>query len=578
MRTEPQPAALDTEQTLALFRGMVESADDAILGKTLDGVITYWNPASERLYGYSREEVLGQSVSVIIPPERREELADLLARLRRGERVDHYETVRVRKDGARMEVSVTVSPILDGSGRPVGASAITRDISAQKQAERDLRHVALHDALTDLPNRMLFTERVSQALARKRRDPDYKFAILFLDFDDFKAVNDSLGHHSGDRLLVEIATRLQSAGRPGDLVARLGGDEFTVLLDEISGPSDAESAARRIQRALASPVLIQGREFFITASVGAALGDESYRRPEDLLRDADIAMYHAKASGPARYQLFDLPMRERAQARLTMQTDLRNALERNQFRLLYQPVVELKTGRLRSFEALLRWHHPTRGVVMPTDFIPIAEATGLIVPIGAWVLAEACRQAARWHRASRRTSPIRISVNLSARQLGHARVVEDVRRALADAESSGMALQLEITESVLLGDGHGSVATDLLTELRLLGVELHVDDFGTGYSSLTYLHRFPVQAIKVDRSFVHRMGARRTDLEIVRSIVDLATTLGLRVIAEGVETQAQRERLIAFGCELGQGFLFAEPLEPASAIVMFETRGPVTRA
>jgi diguanylate cyclase (GGDEF)-like protein/PAS domain S-box-containing protein len=577
MVTEPQPG-LDMEQTLALFRGMVESAEDAILGKTLDGVITYWNPASERLYGYSREEMVGQSVSVIIPPERSGELADLLARMRRGERVEHYETIRVRKDGTRMEVSVTVSPILDGSGRPVGASAIARNISERKQAERDLRHVALHDALTDLPNRMLFTERVSQALARKRRDPDYKFAILFLDFDDFKAVNDSLGHHAGDRLLVEVATRLQSAGRPGDLVARLGGDEFTVLLEEISGAEDVERAARRIQRALAAPVLIQGREFFVTASVGAAVGEAEYRRPEDLLRDADIAMYHAKAGGPADYQLFDLPMRARAQARLAMQTDLRNALERNQFRLLYQPVVELKTGRLRSFEALLRWHHPTRGVVLPADFIPIAEATGLIVPIGAWVLAEACRQAAQWHRASRRTSPIRISVNLSARQLGHARVVEDVRRALADAESSGMSLQLEITESVLLGDGHGNVATDLLTELRLLGVELHVDDFGTGYSSLTYLHRFPVQAIKVDRSFVQRMGARRTDLEIVRSIVDLATTLGLRVIAEGVETQAQRERLIAFGCELGQGFLFAEPLEPASAIVMFETRGPVTRA
>jgi diguanylate cyclase (GGDEF)-like protein/PAS domain S-box-containing protein len=577
MMTEPQ-AALDMEQTLALFRGMVESADDAILGKTLDGLITYWNAAAERLYGYSREEAIGRPVSLIIPPERSQELPELLERVRRGERVEHYETVRVRKDGSRMEVSVTVSPILDGNGQPVGASAIARDISEQKQAERDLRHVALHDPLTDLPNRMLFTERVSQALARKRRDPDYRFAILFLDFDDFKAVNDSLGHHAGDRLLVEIATRLQSAGRPGDLVARLGGDEFTVLLEEISGPADAERAARRIQQALAAPVLIQGREFFITASVGAALGDEGYRRPEDLLRDADIAMYHAKAGGPAHYQLFDLPMRERAQARLEMQTDLRNALERNQFRILYQPVVELKTGRLRSFEALLRWHHPTRGVVMPTEFIPVAEATGLIVPIGAWVLAEACQQAARWHRASPRTSPIRISVNLSPRQLAHAQVVEDVRRALAVAGSSGMALQLEITESVLLGDGHGNVATDLLTELRLLGAELHVDDFGTGYSSLTYLHRFPLQAIKVDRSFVHRMGARRTDLEIVRSIVDLATTLGLRVIAEGVETQAQRERLITFGCELGQGFLFAEPLEPATAIVMLETLGPVTRA
>jgi diguanylate cyclase (GGDEF)-like protein/PAS domain S-box-containing protein len=572
--TGRQPT-LDMEQTLALFRSLVESADDAIFGKTLDGIITYWNPAAERLYGYSREEAVGHSVSLIIPPDRSEELLDLLARVRRGERVEHYETTRLRKDGTRLEVSVTISPILDRSGRPVGASAITRDISGQKQTERDLRHVALHDALTDLPNRILFTERVSQALARQRREPDYRFAVLFLDFDDFKAVNDSLGHEAGDRLLREIATRLRGAGRPDDLVARLGGDEFTVLLEEVSGPEDVERAARRIQRALASPLPLQGRELHVTLSIGAALGESGdYQRPEDLLRDADIAMYGAKAAGPSHYQLFDVPMRARAHARLEMLTDLRNALEREQFRLLYQPVVELKSGRLRAFEALLRWHHPSRGVIQPADFIPLAEETGLIVPIGAWVLAEACRQARRWHCSSPRASPVKISVNLSAGQLGHARVVEDVRRALEDPGSSRLALQLEITESMLVGDGN--VATDLLAEFRRLGVELQVDDFGTGYSSLTYLQRFPLQAIKVDRSFVHRMGARRTDLEIVRSIVDLATTLDLRVIAEGVETPAQRERLIAFGCELGQGFLFAEPLEPAAAIGVLEAPGPVT--
>jgi diguanylate cyclase (GGDEF)-like protein len=449
---------------------------------------------------------------------------------------------------------------------------IARDITERKRTEQDLRHVALHDALTDLPNRLLFTERVAQALARQRQDPAYRFAVLFLDFDDFKMINDSLGHVAGDRLLVEIAVRLRDQARPGDLISRLGGDEFTVLLEDVAGPADVEHAALRIQRALSAPLHLQGREIIITTSIGAALGDAAYRGPEDLLRDADIAMYHAKAGGHARFQVFDLPMREQAQDRLAVLTDLRNALERGELRLVYQPIVDLQSGRIHAFEALIRWHHPVRGVIQPSEFIPLAEETGLIVEIGAWVLSEACWQALHWQRASPRPTPVRISVNLSARQLAQPRLVDDVRRALAGAGSDPPTLQLEITESVLLGNGNA--ATDLLTELRLLGVEVHVDDFGTGYSSLSYLQRFHLQAIKVDRSFVHRMGARRTDLVIVRSIVDLATTLGMGVIAEGVETPAQRERLIAFGCQLGQGFFFAEPLDAGAVSVLLETPEP----
>src|SRR5437762_4140976 len=430
-------------------------------------------------------------------------------------------------------------------------------------AEEQLVHQALHDALTDLPNRAYFVERVSQSLARVRRDRAYRFAVLCLDFDDFKAVNDSLGHAAGAHLLGGIAGRRRTCVRPGDVVARLGGDEFTLLLEEITGLPDAEHAARRIQDSLATPFTLEGREVLATASIGVALSEPDYGQPQDLLRDADLAMYHAKEEGRARFQVFSVAMRDSVQARFGMEADLRNALERGELRLAFQPIVELETGRVHGFEALLRWHHPKRGVILPLDFVPLAEQTGLIVSIGSWVLQEACRQARRWQETFPAAAALRISVNLSAKQLAHPRIVEDVRTALQAAGLAPRCLALEISERVLLDSVESS--TTALGQLRGLNVELHMDDFGTGYTSLSSLPRFPLQGIKVDRSFVHRMGARRTDLEIVRSIVDLAGNLGLGVMAEGVETVTQRARLIAFGCRLGQGYLFAKPLEPAAA-------------
>jgi len=551
------------EQALTQFKAMVESVDDAVIGKTLEGTITSWNPAAARLYGYSAEEVIGKPIALLAPPDRVDELPRMLERLRRGERIEHHETTRLRKDGTRVEVSISVSPILDPQGRPVGATAIAYDVTARKQAEQQLVHGALHDALTDLPNRAYFVERVSQALARVRRDPAYRVAVLFVDFDNFKAVNDSLGHAAGDRLLAEIADRLRTCVRPGDVVARLGGDEFTLLLEEITGLPDAEHAARRIEDSLATPFTLEGREVLATASIGVALSEPDYGQPQDLLRDADLAMYHAKEQGRARFQVFDVAMRDSAQARFGMEADLRNALERDELRLVFQPIVELETGRVHGFEALLRWHHPKRGVILPLDFVPLAEQTGLIVPIGSWVLQEACRQARRWQETFPAAAALRISVNLSAKQLAHPRIVEDVRTALQAAGLAPPCLALEISERVLLDSVESS--TTALSQLRGLNVELHMDDFGTGYSSLSSLPRFPLQGIKVDRSFVHRMGARRTDLEIVRSIVDLAGNLGLGVMAEGVETVTQRARLIAFGCRLGQGYLFAKPVEPTAA-------------
>src|SRR6266550_1196958 len=513
---------IQAEQALAQFKAMVESADDAVIGKTLEGTITSWNPAATQLYGYAADEVIGKPITVLAPADRVDEVAGILQRLRRGEHIEHYDTTRVRKDGTSVEVSITVSPILDSQGRPIGATTIARDITARKRAE----HQLLHE-------------------------------------DGFKAVNDRLGHAAGDRLLTEIAGRLRTCVRPGDVVARLGGDEFTLLLDEITGLADGERTARRIQDALAVPIALEGQDIVATASIGVVLSGSHYTRPQDLLHDADLAMYHAKQQGRARFQVFEVALRESAQARLGMEADLRNALERNELRLVFQPIVQLETGSVHAFEALLRWHRPEQGVVLPPEFVPLAEQTGLILPIGAWVLQEACRYARRWQDALPASAPVRVSVNLSAKQLGHPGIVDEVRTAFQDAGLAPSCLALEISESVLMANVESSAA--LLLQLRKLGVELHMDDFGTGYSSLSYLPRLPLQGIKVDRSFVHRIGGRRIDLDIVRSIVDLARTLGLVVIAEGVETLAQRERLIAFGCELGQGDLFSKPLEPAAA-------------
>jgi len=550
------------ESAVAYFKAMVESADDSIVSKTLDGVITTWNPAATRLYGYTAEEAIGKPITLIVPPDHREELTGVFESLRRGEHIEHYETTRMRKDGTRVDVSISISPIFDPDGHPVGATTITRDITYRRQAERQLLRGALRDAVTDLPNRASFLERLSQALARTRRDSDYRFGVLFVDCDHFKAVNDRLGHAAGDRLLVEIARRLQSSVRPADVVARLGGDEFTLLLEEVADLPQVEQVARRVLDSMAAPFLLEGREVRASASIGVVLSEPHYEQAQDMLRDADLAMYRAKERGRACFQVFDVEMRNWAHARSGMEADLREALGRKEFRLVFQPIVEIETGRLYAFEALLRWHHGKR-VLLPHEFLPLAEQTGLIVSIGTWVLREACHYARTWQNAVPGAGPVRISVNVSAKQLADPRLVDDLRAALQDAGLTPAAVSLEVAEGVLMENVDSSIA--LLNRLREVGVQLHMDDFGSGYSSLTYLPRFPLEGIKVDRTFVHRMGARRTDLEIVRSIVDLAEHLGLIVIAEGVETASQRERLIAFGCELGQGFLFAQALEPEAA-------------
>jgi diguanylate cyclase (GGDEF)-like protein len=440
---------------------------------------------------------------------------------------------------------------------------LTKEVSERKQIEEQLRHNAFHDGLTDLANRALFMDHLQLALARAKRHEDYQFAVLFLDLDRFKVINDSLGHIVGDKLLVGIARRLETAMRPGDTVSRLGGDEFTVLLDDLRDTGEARTVAERLLRELAMPYNLGGHEVFITVSIGIAISATNYQRPEEMLRDADTAMYRAKQLGKARYEVFNQAMHTRAMDMLELERDLRWAVERQELFLQYQPIVSLSTGGLRGFEALVRWQHPQRGLIPPTKFIPIAEETGLIIPIGQWVLKEACRQMRRWQELSSTDELLTINVNLSGKQFMQPDLLEQIQGVLQEIGLDPRSLKLEITESVVMDNIE--TATRTLEQLRALGVELSIDDFGTGYSSLSYLQRFPVSTLKVDRSFISRITESAGTAEIVRTIMKLAQTLGMDVVAEGVETEQQRAQLRTLECEFGQGYYFARPMDREAA-------------
>jgi len=447
-------------------------------------------------------------------------------------------------------------------GRPIGRVWSFRDVTERKTAERRLVHDAFHDALTNLPNRALFSDLLGRSIGRARRREDYRFAVLFLDMDRFKIVNDSLGHIIGDQLLVAVARRLEGCVRPGDTVARLGGDEFTILVDDIAEVSDATRVADRILRELQRPFNLSGQEVFTSTSIGLALSETGYERADDLLRDADLAMYRAKALGKARYEVFDTAMHARAVGLLQLETDLRRALDRDEFKVHYQPIIHLQSGRIVGFEALVRWQHPQRGLVMPDDFIPVAEETGLIVPIGREVLREACRQLHEWRHGFPNLT-LSVSVNLSGKQFRQPDLVEQIERVLDAWQIPPASLRLEITESIIIDNTEAAIET--LSRLRAIGVRLDLDDFGTGYSSLSYLHRFEMDAIKIDRTFISAVGDRGENSAIVRTIVNLARNLELDVIAEGVETPEQVAILRALDCELVQGHRFAPAMTPDAA-------------
>ena len=445
-------------------------------------------------------------------------------------------------------------------------------ISRQLQESKDhFRHAAFHDALTNLPNRALLTENLKFVIERAKNSEDYQFAVLFLDLDRFKNVNDSLGHTIGDQLLIAMARRLESCIREVDMVARLGGDEFAILLDGITNATEATNMARRIQAKLSAPFNLSGHEVFTTTSIGIALSSTGYDHPENMLRDADTAMYRAKAQGKACYEVFDKGMHTHAVYLLQMENDLRRALDREEFCVYYQPIVVLSTGQVAGFEALTRWNHPERGFINPSDFIPLAEETGLIVPIGQWILRRSCQQLAKWQWQSSSNRNLFMSVNLSSKQVAQPDLVTTISEVLSETNLDAKYLKLEITESAVMDNADQAVR--LLKELKALGVQLSIDDFGTGYSSLGYLHRFPVNTLKIDRSFVGRIGEAAENIEIVRTIVSLAENMGMEVVAEGVETLSQLAQLRKLDCKYGQGYLFSRPVD-ADSVTAWIARKP----
>jgi diguanylate cyclase (GGDEF)-like protein len=432
------------------------------------------------------------------------------------------------------------------------------DLTVKRETQEHLLYSTLHDALTGLPNRSLFTERLRHAMRRAARHPDNLFAVLFLDLDRFKDVNDNLGHFAGDELLRAVARRVEACIRPEDTVARLSGDEFAILLESITEISDAGRVAERIEEALSFPINIAGAEVTTSASMGIVTSTMAHDQPEQILRSADMAMYRAKAAGRARYELFDRAMHTDALARLQLETDLRRAVERGEFILHYQPVVSLRTGRITGFEALVRWQHPERGLVQPADFIPVAEETGLILPMGRWVLTEACRQSREWNDLYPRAEPLRIGVNLSGRQFSQPGLVDQVTQALESTGASPTSLRLEITEAAIIDRGRYAVA--VLLQIRELGVQVYLDDFGTGYSSLSYLHGLPVDGIKIDRAFVSDLDTNEDNLRLVKTLLTLSEIVGIRAEAEGISSAEQLKELRSLNCEQGQGYLFSAPI------------------
>lgn len=464
--------------------------------------------------------------------------------------------------------------VRDASGIAYRIVGLQTDISDRKYTEEKLLHDALHDSLTGLPNRVLFMERLSHALSLGKRRRNYSFAVLFLDLDRFKLINDSLGHTVGDQLLVAIARRLEKHLRVGDTVARLGGDEFTILLEDIKDVSITTNIADRLQEELTMPFYVDGHEVFTSASIGIASSTIGYECAEDLLRDADIAMYRAKALGKARYEVFDITMHARAVVLLQLETDLRRGIERGEFQLYYQPIVSLQNGEITGFEALTRWLHPQRGLVSPAEFIPLAEETGLIVPIGWWVFKEACRQLRLWHLQFPEYSSLVMSINLSAKQFAQPNLIAEIKQILLETELEPSSLKLEITESVIMENTES--ATAMLLQLQALGIQFSIDDFGTGYSSLAYLYRLPTHTLKIDRSFINKIDTDIEQLEIVRTIVALASNLGMSVVAEGIETVKHLAQLQELNCQFGQGYFFSKPVDSQTATTLLLSKNIIS--
>jgi diguanylate cyclase (GGDEF)-like protein/PAS domain S-box-containing protein len=562
--TERERARARLQEAEAKYRLLVEQIPAVIYMDNIDEANSalYRSPFVEEMLGYTPEELLSVSWRDLLHPDDRKRVLSENARTNKTGEPFRIEYRIIAKDGHVVWVRDEAMLVRDEAGKPLYWQGVFIDISERRVLQEQLTHQAFHDPLTNLPNRALFMDRLGRALVRAARQDGHEFSLLFLDLDDFKVVNDSLGHQFGDQLLVAVADRLLACVRAGDTVARLGGDEFTVLIEGDADLKTTMRVADRILEELRAPFILEGHEVFITTSIGISLTMSDDETPEGLLRSADVAMYEAKNKGKARYEVFDLDMDARALERLQLESEMRRAVSKGEFRIYYQPLIDLRTGAIAEVEALARWEHPSRGLLLPGEFISMAEETGLIGPIGHWILEEACRQVRSWQDHGS-VPDLVVSVNLSPKQLQHSELVKDVSQILEECRLDPRSLKLEITENVVMEDIDSNI--DLLRKLKNLGIQLAIDDFGTGYSSLSYLKNLPVDFLKIDRQFVEGLGCVPEDTAIVRTTVAFAKSMSISVTAEGIETAEQLAYVRALDCDLGQGYYFSRPL-PSDAV------------
>ncbi len=551
---EDRRAAEELRESERRFREMLDTIELTAVLLDVVGMVTYCNPFLLRVAGYAKEEVVGRNFFELFAPEERRAAAAraFTTNLGRGGIGAHDEYEIVTRTGERRIILWNSTILRNAEGSILGVASIGSDVTEQRVAEKQLLYNAFHDSLTELPNRALFLDRVEHALSRIRRDERHAFAVLLLDVDHFKNVNDSLGHAAGDELLIEIGARLSRSVRAADTVARFGGDEFTVLIERVADVTDATRTAARIQEEISAPFLIGENDIFTSASIGIIVAGKEYETAEQIVRDADTAMYRAKAQGRSRSEIFDATMRAEAVARLQLETDLRRALERDELIAFYQPIVRLGSGDVVGYEALVRWRHPVRGLTSPAEFVPLAEESGFVVAIDQMVLGAACARATKW-------APHYVTVNISSRHFTQGDLLDDVRGVLAQCGLPPERLHIEVTETAIMQQPEAALG--MMNDLRAIGCRVLLDDFGTGYSSLSYLHRFPIDGLKIDASFVRDATRERKNVEIIRSIIALGRSLSIDVIAEGIETAEQHALLQSLGCEFGQGFLFARPAE-----------------
>jgi diguanylate cyclase (GGDEF)-like protein/PAS domain S-box-containing protein len=541
---------------------IIETSPLAIYTRDMNDIVTTWNPAAERMFGWTALEAIGHPVRTA-PPGKMEEFQNLGTRVRNGESINQVDLVRQRRDGSAININLSLAPLRDSAGRPYGYLSIAADITDRKAAEQQIEFLAYHDTLTGLPNRLLLQDRFEQAIAHAQRDGS-RVALLFMDLDHFKGINDTLGHDAGDALLRQVAARLRECVRDTDTICRQGGDEFLILLPDLNHADDTVPVLLKLMERLQEPFNADGQEIATSISLGVALFPEDGGNFETLLKKADMAMYQAKDAGRNTYRFFDEAMNVEASEHLVLRNGLRRALERQEFVLHYQPQIDLASGAVIGAEALIRWNHPELGMVAPNRFIPVAEESGLIVPIGEWVLHEACRQAMAWRDAD--LPELTIAVNLSAVQFKRGDVEQSVIQALEKTGFNPALLELELTESILIQNVESVLAS--VKRLKLLGVKISIDDFGTGYSSLSYLKRFDIDKLKIDQSFVRDLATDPDDAAIVRAIIQMAHSLNLRTIAEGVETLEMLQQLRSFECDEAQGYYFARPM-PAPEMALY---------